>query len=75
MKVYARARKPDGSLVRMSYLGEEEQAKAQAAAGTRAEGNDRADGELSTAIEEGLSWWERWWMLGALEPSGYQRLF
>lgn len=69
MKVYARARKPDGKLVRMSYRGDASPERARAPQPIRKEEPG------GTSADTGLSWWDRWWMLSSLDQAGYQRLF
>ena len=69
MKVIARTRTPDGDMVRLSYrvdhLPEDAQTLAPFA-------NGEAHGAESAP---GMTWWDRWWFLGALEQPEYQRLF
>ena len=69
MKVYARARKPDGGVVRLK-LGDAPRDGRDAA--LREARQEPAGG---AAEPQGSSWWERWGFIRALQQSGYQRLF
>jgi hypothetical protein len=69
MKLYARARRPDGEVVRVT-LGTE--------AGTRTQPAPTPERpEAPAGVGEPLipSWWDRWWLLRAIQQTGYQRLF
>lgn len=69
MKVYARARKQDGELVRVTLSDDRRSRtlRAQAAAG------QEQPGGAGDALLPG--WWDRWWLWRALQQTGYQRLF
>jgi hypothetical protein len=68
MRVYARTRTPDGSLLRASYDGGSLSEESRAA-------DPIGSGTVVSDPSAGLTWWDRWCLLGALEHGEYQRLF
>jgi hypothetical protein len=69
MRVYARARKPNGDVLRLTVRGSSDSETAPVPWPVYCQATD------STEDNRSPSWWDRWWILRAMEHSGYQRFF